>query len=97
MKPSSDAGSRVLTLQQHGHQRRAVAVLGLLNQQLAILEDHGHRVAPADDPVHDVAGVVLLIGAVRLGRKTETPQQEVNFGELIEAGLRSACLKNSRV
>lgn len=72
------AGSRVLTLQQRRHQRRAVAVLCLLNQQLAVLQDHGHRVAPADDPVHDVAGVVFLIGAVRLDRRTGTPQRDLS-------------------
>lgn len=69
--PSRGAGVCVLTLQQYRHQRRAVAVLRLLNQQLAVLQDHRHRVAPADDPVHDVAGVVLLIGAVCLDKKTD--------------------------
>ena len=60
--------ARRLTLQQHGHKGRAVAVLGLLHQQLAVVQHRGDGVAPLDDAVHDVAGVVLLVGAERLGR-----------------------------
>lgn len=59
----------VLTLQQHGHQRRAVTVLGLLHQQLAVVHDVGHGVAPLDDTVHDVAGVILLVGAEGLEQR----------------------------
>lgn len=83
VKASGDAGSCALTLQQHRHQRRSVAVLCLLNQQLAVLQHHRHWVPPGDDPVHKVAGVVLLIGAIRLDRKTQTPQQEVSFSGCI--------------
>lgn len=56
------------TLQQHRHQRSALAVLGLLHKQLPVLQHRRHRVAPSDDSVHDVAGVVLLIGTKRLDR-----------------------------
>lgn len=52
-----------LTLQKNGHQWRSVAVLCLLDQQLSIVQHVGHRVAPFNDAVHDVAGVILLIGA----------------------------------
>lgn len=86
---------RVLTFQQHRHQRRAVAVLRLLHQQLAVLEDHGHRVAPADDPVHDIAGVVLLIGAVRLDRKERDTSAGSTLLWVYFFGRRNA--KNLRV
>lgn len=55
-----------LTFQQHCHQWCAVAVLGLLHQQLAVIQDVSDGVAPFDDAVRDVAGVVLLVGAERL-------------------------------
>lgn len=65
----------VPTLQQHGHQRRAVAVLGLLHQQLPVVQDVSDGVAPLDDAVHDVVGVVLLVGAESLdGGKKKTQQ-----------------------
>lgn len=61
----------LLTFQQHCHQWCAVAVLGLLHQQLAVIQDMSDGVAPLDDAVHDVAGVVLLVGAERLQDKWE--------------------------
>lgn len=54
------------TLQEYGHQRSAVAVLGLLDKQLSVIQDVGNGVAPFDDPVHDVAGVILLVCAKSL-------------------------------
>lgn len=57
------------TFQKHRDQRRAVAVLRLLHEQLPVVQDRGHRVAPSDDVVHDVAGVVLLVGAKCLDRE----------------------------
>lgn len=51
-----------LTFEEHRHQWRAVAVLCLLHQELPVLQHRGHGVAPPDDAVHDVAGIVLLIG-----------------------------------
>ena len=52
-----------LTFQQHRHQGCTVAVLSLLHQQLAVIQDVSDGVAPLDDAVHDVTGVVLLVGA----------------------------------
>lgn len=64
------------TFQEHRHQRRAVAVLCLLDQELPVPQHRGHRVAPPDDPVHDVAGVVLLIGPKRLDGKTHMDTED---------------------
>lgn len=58
-----------LTFQQHCHQWCAVAVLGLLHQQLAVIQDVSDGITPLDDAVHDVAGVVLLVGAESLSDK----------------------------
>lgn len=67
--PSRAGPSPFPTLQQHGHQRRAVAVLGLLHQQLPVVQDVSDGVAPLDDAVHDVAGIVLLVRAESLDGK----------------------------
>lgn len=54
------------TLQQHSHQRCAIAILGLLHQQLSVIQDMSDGVAPLDDAVHDVASIILLVCAKRL-------------------------------
>lgn len=76
------------TFQEHWHQRRAVAVLGLLNQELPVLQHRGHGVAPPDDAVHDVAGVILLIGPEGLGGKETLRHQWV----IVFWGQRLICL-----
>lgn len=69
-----------LTFQQHRHQWGAVAVLGLLHQQLAVIQDVSDGVAPLDDAVHNVAGVVLLVGAERLEDKKNPKKNGEGYG-----------------
>lgn len=59
------------TLQQHSHQRRAIAILGLLHQQLSVIQDMSDGVAPLDDAVHDVASIIFLVCAESLHEKQE--------------------------
>lgn len=96
---------RVRTLQQHGHQRRAVAVLGLLDQELPVVQDVGNRVAPLDDAVHDVAGIILLVRSERLrGARVRTgpstAQKDCGQSETLLTGLMSLLsdpMKSARV
>lgn len=51
------------TFQQDADQGSAVAVLGLLHQQLPIIQHPRYWVPPLNDPIHDVAGIVFLVGS----------------------------------
>lgn len=65
----------ILTFKQHGHQRSSVAVLGLLNKQLSILQHVTHRIAPFNDAVHNVARIILLIRTKCLDQTESTLQK----------------------
>lgn len=60
------------TFQQDADQGSAVTVLGLLDQQLPIIQHPRHWVPPLNDPIHDVAGIVLLVGSKCLQKKGNT-------------------------
>lgn len=62
---------KYFTLQQHSHQRSPITVLCLLDEQLSILQDMVDGVAPFDDAVHDIAGIVFLICTECLSIKFE--------------------------
>lgn len=51
------------TFQQDADQGSAVTVLGLLDQQLPIIQHPRYWVSPLNDPIHDVAGIVFLVGS----------------------------------
>lgn len=57
------------TFKENRHQGCAVTVLCLLYQQLTVFQDGRHWVAPPDYTVHDVTGVVLLVGSKCLKKR----------------------------